>query len=347
MLDTEHYWQSPYINWSAEIPGDWTLFILYLRESRVKARVPAILEALSLLGPFQPVALLGGPLGDKRGIFWIAVEPQFTQSAIKLLPRLGYSYAVDRAILTEHVEDIDDATHARPQWPTQQQHARTISWRGTRYNLVRVFEEDDKFIRDRAPDRRTFLLEDDGGEVRPVKGYRGSGAALSRRGLPVSDARLLVNLVSPRTIPVSEEIAFLDPFSGAGGIVIEALDIGYTVFSVDIDRRLRPGLEQFGARHHVTDATQLPFDDGMFIAIATEPPYHRDTRAMLSKALGEIYRVLTPGGRLSMLVTEWQVQYLLDVSKRYSFQLLLASSINRKGTKVAILAWEKSPKSGT
>lgn len=96
--DTEHYWQSPYITWRAEIPGDWTLFILYLRESRIKARVPAILEVLSLLGLFQPVALLGGPLGDKRGAFWIAVEPRFTQAAIQLLPRLGYSYAVDRAI---------------------------------------------------------------------------------------------------------------------------------------------------------------------------------------------------------------------------------------------------------
>jgi ubiquinone/menaquinone biosynthesis C-methylase UbiE len=68
---------------------------------------------------------------------------------------------------------------------------------------------------------------------------------------------------------------------------------------------------------------------------------------MLSKALGEMYRVLTPGGRLSMLVAEWQVQYLLDLSKRYSFQLRLASSINRKGTKVVVLAWERSPQSGT
>lgn len=233
------------------------------------------------------------------------------------------------------VEATDDIT---------QQHERTTLWRGKRYNLVRVFEEDDEFIRERAPDRRIFLLEDDGGGVRPVQGYRGSGAALSRRGLPVPDARLLVNLVSPRTLLVSKDIAFLDPFSGAGGIVIEALDIGYTVFSVDIDHRLRPGLEHFGARHHVTDATQLPFEDGMFIAIATEPPYHRDTRAMLSKALGEMYRVLTPGGRLAMLVAEWQVQYLLDVSKRYSLQLRLASSINRKGTKVVVLAWERSPK---
>lgn len=341
MQETEHYWQNPYIHWHDEIPVDWSLFILYLRKSRVKARVPAILEALSLLGPFQPIALLGGPLGDKRGVFWIAVEPQFTRFAINLFPRLGYSDAVDLAVLAEQVEDVEVAALTRPLGLTEQTHVRITSWRGKRYHLIRVFEEDGEFIRERAPDRRTFLLADAKGEVRPVKGYRGSGAALSRRGLPVSDARLLVNLVSPRTISVSKHITFIDPFSGAGGIVIEALESGYTVFSVDIDPRLRPGLEQFGARHHVNDATQLPFDDGMFIAMATEPPYHRDTCAMLSQALGEMYRVLAPGGRLSMLVAEWQVQHLLDVSTRYSFQLRLAAPINRKGTNVAVLAWER------
>lgn len=340
MLDTEHYWQSPYINWTAEIPGDWAMFIMYMRESRGKARVPAVMEALSLLGPFQPVALLGGPLSDKRGVLWVAVETRFTQSAIKLLPQLGYSYAVDRAILMDDLENPDDVLS---------QQLRTTSWRGNRYNLVRVYEEDNEFMRDRAPDKRTFMLEGEGGQVRAVKGYRGSGAALSRRGLPVSDARLLVNLVRPRTVLVSKgkDTAFLDPFAGAGGIVIEALDSGYAVFSVDIDRRLRPGLEHFGARHEVADATQLPFDDGRFIAIATEPPYHRETNAMLPKALGEMCRVLSPGGRLSMLVAEWQMQALLDVAKQYGLQLRLAAPINRKGTKVAVVAWEKSPHPGT
>lgn len=341
MHNTEHYWQSPYINWYVDMPDDWSLFILYIRESRVKARVPAVLEALSLLGLFQPIALLGGPLGDKQGVFWIAVEPKFTQSAIDLFSRLGYSYAVDWAVLAEHAEVIEAAALIRPLGPTPQSNAHITLWRGKQYHLVRVFEEDYVLIRERSPDRRTFLLETGDGKVRPVKGYRGNGAALSRRGLPVSDARLLVNLVSPHTLPINQDIAFIDPFSGAGGIVIEALDSGYTVFSVDIDHRLRAGLEQFGAQHHVADAAQLPFDNGMFMAMATEPPYHRDACVMLSHALGEMHRVLVPGGRLSMLVAEWQVAYLLEVSNRYNFQLLLAAPINRKGTNVAVLLWER------
>ena len=337
-IDNGHYWQSPYINWSHEIPDQWTLFVMYMRESRVKARVPAVLAAFWLLEPFRPLGPIGGPRAYKRGLFWIAFEPRFAQSAIQLLPRLGYSCAADQALLMERVDEADDET---------QLHERVTVWRGRTYSLVRVFDEDQEFIRNRAPDKRTFLLENEEGEVRPVQGYRGSGSALSRRGLPVSDARLLVNLVSPSTVLVNKDLAFLDPFAGAGGIVIEALDSGYTVFSVDVDNRLRPGLEQFGARHHVSDATQLPFSDGMFTAIASEPPYHRNTRAMLSKALGEIHRVLKPGGRLAMLVAEWQVHFLLEVSTKFTFQLRLASSINRKGTEVAVLAWEKSQKTST
>jgi SAM-dependent methyltransferase len=335
MAETGHYWQSPYVSWSPEIPDDWTLFVVYMRESRVRARVPAVLELLSLWGPFRPVALLSGPFADKRGVFWVALEPALAQSAILLLPRLGYAYAVDRAVPVEAV----DASN-----PAAQQDVRSTTWRGKRYDLVRVYEEDQEFTRNRAPDMRTFLLESDTGEVRPVKGYRGSGSALSRRGLPVADARLLVNLVSPATVPVSENLAFLDPFGGVGGILIEALDRGYTVFSVDIDKRLRPGLEQLGARHYVADAAQLPFEENMFQGIATEPPYHVSTRAMLSKAFGEMVRVLAPGGRLAMLVAEWQVQYLLDASENYDFRLRLASPVNRKGTDVAVLAWEKNPK---
>jgi hypothetical protein len=333
MLDSGHYWQSPYIDWAPEIPDDWNLFVVYMRQSRIKARVPAVLEVLSLLRPLQPIAPLRGPLAGEKGAFWIAVAPSFTQPAIQLLSRLGYSYAVDRVLPAEHVE---------PASTEIQQHERTIAWRGGKYNLVRVYEEDQQLMRDRAPDRRTFWLENEEGEVRPVKGYRGSGSALSRRGLPVADARLLVNLVSPRTAPVSKELVFLDPFAGAGGIVLEALDSGYSVYSVDVDSRLRPGLEQLGARHYVADATQLPFDDDMFSAIATEPPYDRSTCDMLSIALDEMYRVLAPGGGLAMLVAQWQVQYLLDASAEYGLRLRLACPINRKGTDVAVLAWEKA-----
>jgi SAM-dependent methyltransferase len=334
MLDTGHYWQSPYIDWTSEVPDGWDLFVVYMRESRVKARVAAVLELLSLLGPFHPVAPLSGPLADKKGVFWIALEPQFTQRSIQLFPRLGYSHAVDRAMLIEDMNAHIAET---------QQHARAITWHGKTYDLIRVYEEDKEFIRNRAPDMRTFLLESDNGEVRPVTGYRGNGSDLSRRGIPVSDARLLVNLVRPSAILASNSSEFLDPFAGAGGIVIEALDSGYTIFSVDIDKRLRYGLEQLGAKHYVADATQLPFDDGKFIAVATEPPYHRNAQTVVCKALAEIHRVLAPGGRLSMLVARRQAEYLLEASSACGLRLRLAAPINRKGTDVAVIAWEKSP----
>jgi SAM-dependent methyltransferase len=313
MLDTAHYWQSPYIEWSTDIPDTWTLFVFYTRTARVKAKVPAVLEALSLLGPFDPLAPLSGPQADQKGVFWLAVDPQFAQPAEALFPRLGYSYAVDR-----------------------------VTWRGKRSDLLRVYEEDQESMRSQAPDMRTFWLQGADGEVRPVKGYRGSGSALTRRGLPVADARLLVNLVSPPHSPVSAAHAFLDPFGGIGGVVIEALASGYHVFSVDNDAALRPGLEMLGASHHVGDAAALPFDDQTFTAIAAEPPYHPSTQDMLIRAFGEMARVLVPGGRLAMLVAGHQVQHMLDTSSAYDLRLRLAAAIDRKGTDVAVLAWEKT-----
>jgi len=121
--------------------------------------------------------------------------------------------------------------------------------------LVRLYEEDAALLRDRAPDRRLFALQTGDGQQRLIRGYRGDGGALSRRALAVCDSRLLVNLVH-----ASEGATFLDPFAGIGGIVLEALDSGYRVMSSDLDPILRPGLEQLGSVHYVSDACHLPID---------------------------------------------------------------------------------------
>jgi hypothetical protein len=130
MLDSGHYWQSPYIDWAPEIPDDWNLFVVYMRTARIKARVPAVLEVLSLLRPFQPIAPLRGPRADEKGVFWIAVAPSFTQPALQLLPRLGYSFAVDRVLPEEQVE---------PANAELQQDARMIAWSGGKCNMLRVY----------------------------------------------------------------------------------------------------------------------------------------------------------------------------------------------------------------
>lgn len=308
------------------------MFAFHLRDARIKAKVPAVVEALSLWRPFRPVPPISGPLAEKKGVFWVAIEPEFIPSAVRLLPRLGYSSAVDEVLSIEKLE------HSLNEPPHDEK--TLVRWRGEPYKLAKVYQEDREALRNRAVDKRVFLLESSTGEVRRVKGYRGDGATLSRRGLPVEDARLLVNLVSPKTL-INKDMLFIDPFAGAGGIIIEAADAGYTVCSIDRDERLRYGLKALGAFHLVADAARLPFSDEVFTAIATEPPYHRDTFHLLLNAFDESYRALKRGGRLSMLVAEWQAGPLLQHSATRGMTLFLASRINRKGTSVATLAWEK------
>ena len=333
MFPSEHYWRNPYVTWTSEIPAEWLLFVFHIRDSRIKAKVPAVVEILSVWRPFQPLASLSGPLADQRGVFWIALDPQFLSPALNLLPRLGYSHAAD---LVVNVNKPDDTARFQVQ-PEKNR----IKWKNDFYHLLKVYQEDQECFRNQAPDRRTFWLERANGDIQPVLGYRGDGKALSRRGLPVEDARLLVNLVSPDGLEKGETL-FLDPFGGIGGVVIEAKKAGYQVLSLDIDPKIRMGLRNLGSCHQVGDASFLPFRNDAFQAIATEPPYSMAALPMVHEALDEFYRILKVNGRLSVLVPFQQVESILNHTNHLGLRLFLASRIDRKGTDVAILAWEKA-----
>jgi hypothetical protein len=135
--------------------------------------------------------------------------------AIARFPLLGYTYAVD-------LLDPTDSKY-RIYYDTNMAYQGAVRWRKEQYNLIRLYEENLEILRESAPDRRTFLFESKDGIVRPVRGYRGSSDPLSRRGLPVYDARMLVNVVSQ-----SNNKLFLDPFAGVGGIILEALKSNYS-----------------------------------------------------------------------------------------------------------------------
>lgn len=302
------------------------LLICYLRPARRKARQVATLEALSLLRDLHAAAPPGGPASEQGGLFWAALPEHALAAAIARLPRLGYTSTVD------WLEPLaqPDARHALSP------HQRLVRWHGRLHRLVRVYAENAQEMRERAPDRRTFLLETAAGDVRPVQGYRADGGQLSRRGLPVYDAKLLVNLVA-----AGEHTLFLDPFAGIGGLVIEALASGYTVTSADCDPALRHGLAQLGAQHVVTDARALPFAAETFDAIATEPPFHEAARDTVIAALHEMERVLKRGGRLAILCAAAQADALRGAAELPGLKPFLDAPINRKGLPVVVLAWQK------
>jgi hypothetical protein len=299
-----------------------TLLIFHLRQARRKARAAGVAEALGLLRDLQATAPESGPLSERGGLFWISLPHDAVDQAIERLPRLGYTEAVDL---------LERTTSTRRKFASAQ-----VRWRGADCKLVRVYEEETEAIREQAPDRRVFLFESTAGEVRPVKGYRGDGKPLSRRALPVYDARLLVNLVNS-----SRGGVFLDPFAGVGGIILEALASGYRVLSVDVDSTLRHGLAELGARHCVGEAQHLPFSAETVEAIATEPPYDPQAETAVIDSLNEMYRLLKKEGRLALLCAAWQAPGLRQKAETLGLEPYLDSPINRKGTECVVLAWKK------
>ena len=308
---------------------DEILLIFYLWPARSRARAVALAETLSLLRDLHARASEKGPLSEQGGLFWILLPAENLEAARVRLARSGYTAAVDwLEPVSEpvgHKKCVRGAAKDALQW-----HRR---W----YRRHRLFEEDPEVVREGAPDRRTFLLETSAGDVRPVAGYRGDGGELSRRGLSVPDARLLVNLVA-----VEPGALFLDPFAGVGGLIIEALASNYEVVSADWDPVVQHGLGHLGARHLVADARRLPFPDETFDAIATEPPYHEEATPVVVEALDELYRVLKKGRRLAMLCAASQADALRRQAAALGLRAVLDAAIDRKGLDVVVLVWLKS-----
>ena len=114
--------------------------------------------------------------------------------------------------------------------------------------------------------------------------------------LTPNDARLLVNLASPRE-------RLLDPFCGTGSVLIEACMRGVYAVGVDVeDRMVR------GARRNLraltcdaladvvlSDVRTLPFRAKAFDSIATDPPYGH-LAPLRGPSMESLYNALLQGG---------------------------------------------------
>jgi methyltransferase family protein len=295
------------------------MLVFSQRAARRRARAAAVAEALGLLHDLEPSAPAGGPLSERGGVFWVELPERHLAAAAARLPHLGYSTAVDLLV------------GAGPAAATA-----AVRWRGRRWRLERLHTEDPAGHRERAPDRRGFLVEAGDGRVREVRGYRGDGAPLGRRGLPVCDARLLVNLVAP-----AGPGRLLDPFAGVGGVALEARAAGWAVVTADLDPALRHGLDRLGGAHLVADAGRLPLRAGSVDAVATEPPYDRQVGPLAGRALAEAHRLLRPGGATAWLCAAWQAPGLRATAAGLGLRVALDAPVDRKGLPVVALAWHK------
>jgi hypothetical protein len=304
----------------ARVPDAEATFVLRLRRSRLRAREAAVAEVVAMLRDLGAHSTAGGPLSEVGGVAWVALPAGNLAEATRRLSRLGYSGAVDLVRPPE-------AVPAESRSPS-------VRWRRVDFSLVRAYEESDERLRASAPDRRTFLLECGDGVVRPIAGYRGGRGPLEHRALPVEDARLLVNLVAD---PARGSL--LDPFAGAGGVVIEARHAGWTVVSLDLDPALRFGLGELSNLHVVADATALPFATASVDAVAAEPPHHPSALGVVTAAIGEIGRVLKVGGRAAVLVASHQAGAVRRAAGDAGLSPELDTPVDRKGTDVCCLCW--------
>ena len=294
------------------------VLVLQLHEARKKARAAAVAEVAALLEDVGCRPLRGGPLSDVSGIAWVAVNTTHVSELMERIAPLGYSSSVWLAVPGSEAGSDRNWSRAR--------------WKGTEYVLQPIYSESIAELQREAPDRRPFLLECGDGVVRRIVGYRGGRGPMEHRALPVLDARLLVNILGRPAGGL-----MLDPFAGAGSILLYGRRAGWRTVSVDIDRTLRYGLLEIAGNHVVGDAAQLPFRSSSLDAIATEPPYHPSAISIVIGAVEEASRVLRPRGRMSMLVSADQASVVRTAAQRSGFTIDIDIDVSRKGTAVTCL----------
>jgi 23S rRNA G2445 N2-methylase RlmL len=117
--------------------------------------------------------------------------------------------------------------------------------------------------------------------------------------------------------PAAEDIV-LDPFCGAGTVLIERAHVGRYASLIGCDRNpnaLSAARENIGLRYkplelHRWDAVALPLPDRSVSKIVTNLPWgllygsHEENRKVYPRIFSEFHRLVSPGGKIVLLTGE-------------------------------------------
>jgi SAM-dependent methyltransferase len=190
--------------------------------------------------------------------------------------------------------------------------------------FTETYVQDEKERLNNSPDRRGFLIEQEG-QTFKAKGHK------FHRGLSPLDAKFIFN-ISQLHSPNASNHKILEPFAGFGGIVLEGRQRGFSVVASDIDETLRPGLAAVsGGKCVICDANHLPFPTSSFDTIVTEPSFRRIHREPTLTALPELRRALKPSGRMTLLISEGMYDAVTEILMELGGALTSKYLIRRHG----------------
>jgi tRNA (guanine6-N2)-methyltransferase len=185
----------------------------------------------------------------------------------------------------------------------------------------------------------TVRLSDDAMRHRDYK------AAHRPASLRASSAAALAWLSEPR-----DDDVVLDPFCGAGTILIERAHLGRYAMLLGSDRdaaALAAARVNVGARYKPIqlenwDAGALPLGDASVNKIVTNLPWglrygsHGENRKLYPIWMREFARVLKPGGMMVMLTAEWRLMRELERTRKFAPSKIIRVSVLGKSAAIYV-----------
>lgn len=306
----------------------YDLLVCRIRKSRNKAKRLAVFELSTVLGQVGGIFVFNGPLGDVRGLVSFFVPKGMNDELTDILKTVGYC---DQFYKLDFTLEMPGATN-------EIKSVNEYFWKGRRFNVIPFYTECKKQYQKQSVNNRMFAIYQEDGTVKHVKGYRGDGSEAGRRGLPLEDAKMMVNLVKPYTIQT-----LMDPFAGGGGILHAAklINPSLYVISADIDRLLEPGLSMYADKHFACDARKVDLGGKKVDAVVTEIPFSKNYTHVAIEAFYNLLPNISDTGKMLVMCHVGQTEQIKKKMEKSNLCLIVDKEVNRKGTSVNILLWSK------